>query len=244
MIRTVGLGKSFGQPVLRGLDLVVPKGTLYGLIGPGASGKSVVLKLLAGLVRPDVGQIFIEGQDTTKMGELALQKVRAGIGFQFQNNALFDYLNVGDNIAFPLRRLTSAGADEIRQRVAERLARVSLPGFEPRMPGGLSGGQRKRVGIARATITQSPLVLFDEPAAGLDPVTSRKIFDLIRDEQRATGATAVVVSSDLDNLLATVDRVGMILRGALVFDGTPDEARAATSPAVRQFVHGLTEGPL
>lgn len=244
MIRTVGLTKSFGQPVLRGLELHVPAGTLYGLIGPGASGKSVVLKLLAGLARPDTGQIFVDGVDTTRLGELKLQEVRAGIGFQFQNNALFDYLDVFSNIAFPLRRLTSASESEIAERVAERLARVSLPGFEKRMPGGLSGGQRKRVGIARATITRSPIVMFDEPAAGLDPVTSRKIFDLIQEEQRATRTTAVVVSSDLDNLLATVDRVGMILHGTLVFDGTPEQARAATHPAVRQFVHGLTEGPL
>lgn len=244
MIRAVGLTKSFGQPVLRGLDLHIPAGTLYGLIGPGAAGKSVVLKLLAGLLRPDGGRILLDGADTTTMGELALQKVRATIGFQFQNNALFDYLNVGDNIAFPLRRLTDTPPDEVRARVAERLERVSLPGFESRMPGGLSGGQRKRVGIARATITRAPVQFFDEPAAGLDPVTSRKIFDLIRDEQRASGSTTLVVSSDLDNLLATVERVGMVLNGNLVFDGTPEEARASTDPAVRQFVHGLTEGPL
>jgi phospholipid/cholesterol/gamma-HCH transport system ATP-binding protein len=162
----------------------------------------------------------------------------------FQNNALFDHLTVFDNIAFPLRRLYAPPEQEVTERVAERLACVSLSGFEERMPSGLSGGQKKRVGVARATVTRAPIVLYDEPAAGLDPVTSQKIFDLLRAEQRASSATVVMVSSDLDRLLTVTDRVGMMYRGELIFDGTTEEARSCQEPRVNQFVHGHTEGPL
>jgi phospholipid/cholesterol/gamma-HCH transport system ATP-binding protein len=178
------------------------------------------------------------------MSDLELQKFRLRFGMLFQNNALFDYLTVGENIAFPLRRLFDLPDDEIAERVAERLEVVSLPGFEDRLPAGLSGGQKKRVGVARATISRAEIVLYDEPAAGLDPVTSQRIFELLRNEQRAAGATVIMVSSDLDRLLTVTDRVGMLYRGRLVFDGTTEEAKASDEPMVRQFVHGLTEGPL
>jgi phospholipid/cholesterol/gamma-HCH transport system ATP-binding protein len=153
-------------------------------------------------------------------------------------------MTVADNIAFPLRRLTNLDERAIAERVEERLRCVALQGFGDRMPSGLSGGQKKRVGVARATITKSPIVLYDEPAAGLDPVTSQKIFDLLRSEQRTSGATVIMVSSDLDRLLTVTDRVGMMYRGQLIFDGTTEQAKATTEPRVRQFVHGLTEGPL
>ncbi len=230
--------------VLRHVTLEVPAGCLYGLIGPGAAGKSVVLKLLAGLLKPDRGEVIVDGEDITKLPEIALQAVRAKIGMLFQNNALFDHMTVAENIAFPLRRLYALPEDEIAARVSERLGCVSLPGFETRMPAGLSGGQKKRVGVARATVARAGIVLYDEPAAGLDPVTSQKIFELLRAEQRAAGATVVMVSSDLDRLLTVTDRVGMLYRGELIFDGTTEEARDAREPRVRQFVHGLTEGPL
>ncbi len=251
MITLRSIEKSFrpaggGPPnhVLRGVSLDVPKGCLYGLIGPGAAGKSVVLKLMVGLVKPDAGQVLVDGEDVTLASELDLQRIRLKFGMLFQNNALFDYMTVGDNIAFPLRRLTSLPENEIRARVAERLGHVALPGFETRLPAGLSGGQKKRVGVARATITQAQIVLYDEPAAGLDPVTSQKIFELLRQEQRESGATVVMVSSDLDRLLTVTDRVGMMYRGQLIFDGTTQEAKTSHEPRVRQFVHGLTEGPL
>ncbi|MDI3284442.1 ATP-binding cassette domain-containing protein [Polyangium sp. 15x6] len=245
LIRIEDITKSFGaRTVLRGVNLSIPRGCLYGLIGPGASGKSVLLKLITGLYRPDAGRILVEGQDVHGMSELELQKFRLRFGMLFQNNALFDYMTVGENIAFPLRRLFDLREDEIVERVSERLRVVSLPGFEDRLPAGLSGGQKKRVGVARATITKAEIVLYDEPAAGLDPVTSQRIFELLRDEQRAAGATVVMVSSDLDRLLTVTDRVGMLYRGRLVFDGTTEEAKTSDDPYVRQFVHGLTEGPL
>jgi len=245
MIRVEGLTKTFGgMPVLRGVDLTVPKGCLYGLIGPGASGKSVLLKMLTGLLRPDHGRVVIDGRDVHALGDLELQAFRLKFGMLFQNNALFDYLTVGENIAFPLRRLFNLTEDEIAVRVAERLKVVSLPGFEDRMPSGLSGGQKKRVGVARATVSQAEIVLYDEPAAGLDPVTSQRIFEMLRAEQRAAGATVVMVSSDLDRLLTVTDRIGMLYKGRLIFDGTTAEAQASPNAYVKQFVHGLTEGPL
>jgi phospholipid/cholesterol/gamma-HCH transport system ATP-binding protein len=244
VIRLEGITKSFDRPVLRGVNLSVPEGCLYGLIGPGASGKSVLLKVITGLIRPELGKVFVADRDVLSMTDLELQEFRKKFGMLFQNNALFDFMTVADNIAFPLRRLFDLSEDEIRARVAERLGCVSLPGFEDRLPSGLSGGQKKRVGVARATVSQAPIVLYDEPAAGLDPVTSQKIFNLLRDEQRASGSTVVMVSSDLDRLLTVTDRVGMMLRGRLIFDGTTEEAKASRDPYVHQFVHGIPEGPL
>ncbi len=245
MIRIESLTKVFdGMPVLRGVDLEVPHGCLYGLIGPGASGKSVLLKMITGLMRPDSGRVLVEDKDVHQMTELDLQAFRLKFGMLFQNNALFDYMTVGENIAFPLRRLFDLSEEEIAERIAERLRVVSLAGFEERMPSGLSGGQKKRVGVARATVSQAEVVLYDEPAAGLDPVTSQKIFELLRAEQRAANATVIMVSSDLDRLLTVTDRVGMLYRGRLIFDGTTEEAKGCSDPYVRQFVHGLTEGPL
>ncbi|WP_437627682.1 ABC transporter ATP-binding protein [Sorangium sp. So ce1151] len=245
MIQIEQLTKSFGgMPVLRGVDLDVPAGCLYGLIGPGASGKSVLLKMITGLLRPDRGRVVVDGKDVHALSDIELQTFRLRFGMLFQNNALFDYMTVGENIAFPLRRLYDLSEEEIEERVAERLRVVSLAGFEDRTPAGLSGGQKKRVGVARATIARGEIVLYDEPAAGLDPVTSQRIFDLLRAEQRAMNATVVMVSSDLDRLLTVTDRVGMLYRGRLIFDGTTEEAKASDDPRVKQFVHGLTEGPL
>ena len=239
-----GGGPATVNTVLRGITFEVPHGCLYGLVGPGAAGKSVLLKIVTGLLKPERGTVHVGGKDIPNATELELAALRLEIGMLFQNNALFDHLTVFDNVAFPLRRLTSLDEAEIAERVSERLARVNLPGFEDRMPSGLSGGQKKRIGVARATITRAPIVLYDEPAAGLDPVTSQKIFDLLRAEQKERGATVLMVSSDLDRLLPTTDRVGMIYRGELLFDGPTEAALRATEPHVRQFVHGLTDGPL
>lgn len=244
MIELRGIAKSFDRPVLREVHLRVPEGCLYGLIGPGASGKSVLLKIIVGLIRPDAGKVFIRGADIFGMSDLELQDFRKQIGMLFQNNALFDFMSVAENIAFPLRRLFDLPEPEIQQRIADRLGVVSMVGFGDRMPSGLSGGQKKRVGVARATVAQAPIVLYDEPAAGLDPVTSQKIFDLLRAEQRASGATVIMVSSDLDRLLTVTDRVGMMYRGRLIFDGTTEEAKTSSDPYVHQFVHGIPEGPL
>lgn len=242
-VRNVSL-RLKGKQVLRNIDLEIPDGVVYGLIGPGASGKSVLFKVMAGLLRPDEGEVSIDGARITELDDGQLAEVRKKIGMLFQNYALFDHMSVFENIAFPLRRLFSLSEREIAQIVAERLAHVSLSGFQERYPPGLSGGQKKRVGIARATAHRAPLVLYDEPTAGLDPVNSQKIYDLIRSEREAAGATAVVISSDVGGLLTIADHVAMLHRGELLFAGTAQGAKTSRIPAVRQFIEGLTEGPL
>lgn len=244
MIELRGLSKTFDRPVLSGVDIRIPDGCLTGLIGPGASGKSLVLKAICGLIRPDQGSVHVDGRDVLAMNALELGEYRKRIGMVFQNNALFDFMTVADNIAFPLRRLWSVDDAEVEYRVSERLERVGLRGFENRLPAGLSGGQKKRVAVARATVTNAPIVLYDEPAAGLDPVTSQRIFDLLREEQQRAKSTVVMVSSDVDRLLSVTDRVGMMHRGTVVFEGTTDEALRTNDPMVRQFLRGETEGPL
>ncbi len=244
MIRLKSVYKSFGRPVLRGVNLEVPEGCLYGLIGPGASGKSLTLKIIAGLVKPDAGRVWVGDHNVAELSGLELQRLQSSIGMLFQNNALFDFMTVAENIAFPLTRQFDLPKDEIDERVRERLKSVALSGFEERLPAGLSGGQKKRVGVARATIAKARLVIYDEPAAGLDPVTSQRIFELLRREQQSTGATVIMVSSDLDRLLTVTDRVGMMLHGRIVFEGTTEEAYASRDPYVHQFVHGESEGPL
>ena len=237
------LSLAFARPVLRGINLDIPRGCLYGLIGPGASGKSVLLKCVAGLLRPQAGEVRVLDQDVTELDEQGLSSLRQRMGMLFQNNALFDFMTVAENVGFPLRQ-RGAAEPQIRERVRERLACVGLSGFEDRLPSRLSGGQKKRVGVARATVAAAELVLYDEPAAGLDPVTSQRIFDLLRAEQRAAGTTVVMVSSDLDRLLPVTDRIGVLLEGKLVFDGSVDAARQSDDPAVRQFVTGSPDGPL
>jgi len=237
------LSVAFGHPILRGINLDIPRGCMYGLIGPGASGKSVLLKCLAGLLRAQAGEVRVLEQDVMKLDELGLSALRQRMGMLFQNNALFDFMTVAENIGFPLRQ-RGAKEPQIRERVLERLARVGLSGFEERLPARLSGGQKKRVGVARATVAAAELVLYDEPAAGLDPVTSQRIFDLLRAEQRAAGTTVVMVSSDLDRLLPVTDRIGVLLDGKLAFDGSVEAARESDNAAVRQFVTGSPDGPL
>lgn len=244
MIRLHGIQKAFERPVLSNIDLQVPEGTLTGLIGPGAAGKSLVLKTICALVVPDAGEVSVGGRDVLAMNPIELGEYRKGIGMVFQNNALFDFMTVGDNVAFPLRRLFDLDESEIEHRVSERLERVGLGGFEHRYPPGLSGGQKKRVAVARATVTTAPIVLYDEPAAGLDPVSSQRIFDLLREEQQRAKSTVIMVSSDIDRLLTVTDRVGMMHQGELVFEGTTAEAFASEDPVVRQFLRGEVEGPL
>ena len=243
LLRNVSL-RLKGAYVLRNIDLEIPQGGVFGLIGPGASGKSVLFKVMTGLLRPDEGEVHVDGDCLTGLGDIELGPIRKKIGMLFQNYALFDHMSVYENIAFPLRRLFDLSEAQIGEIVSERLHRVSLPGFENMYPPQLSGGQKKRVGIARATAQRAPIILYDEPTAGLDPVNSQKIYDLIRDEQRAQGTTAVVISSDVGGLLTVADRVAMMHRGSLLFAGTTAHAERSGIAAVHQFVHGLTEGPL
>lgn len=244
MIELANVCLELGRPILNNVSLRVPPGCLYGLVGPGAAGKSVLLKVITGLLTPQAGSVRVFEQEVLGLPEAELADLRRQIGMQFQNNALFDFMTVAENVAFPLRQLFDLSEQELGERVSERLGAVGLPGFEHRFPGALSGGQKKRVAVARATITEAKLVIYDEPAAGLDPVSSQKIFELLQREQERAGTTVVMVSSDLERLLSVTDRVAMMLAGHLVFDGTTAEALNSGDPYVHQFMHGFPEGPL
>ncbi len=245
MIRFSQVAKGFGHtPLLEQVDLHVPKGARWGLIGPGASGKTVLLKLMCGLLRPDRGEITVAGVALSKQREDELMALRMRIGMLFQNYALFDFMTVGDNVAFPLVRRGGLPDGEIKDRVARRLRAVGLAGSEHKFPSELSGGMKKRVGIARASIAQPDIVIYDEPTAGLDPVTTSKIYDLLKAEQDETGCTVVAVSSDVDALRGYAGRLAMLYKGRLRYDGEAAEIAQSNDPAVRQFITGSSEGPL
>jgi phospholipid/cholesterol/gamma-HCH transport system ATP-binding protein len=245
MIALDGIVKSFGaRPLLDGVSLRVARGETLGLIGPGAAGKSVLMKIVCGLVAPDAGTVQVDA---------------APIGMLFQNNALFDFMTVGENVAFPLLRASSAAEldrKEVRARVVERLRAVGLAGSEDKYPNQLSGGMRKRAALARAVIARPPICIFDEPTAGLDPVTTSKIYDLLRAERdggadprgggaRPRGATTIiVVSSDVDALRRFAPRIAMLHAARLRYDGDANSIADSDDPVVRQFVRGLLEGPL
>ena len=230
MIALGGVRKSFGaRPLLGGVDLAIARGETFGLIGTAGSGKSVLAKILCRLIAPDAGSVRVDA---------------APVGMLFQNNALFDFMTVGDNVAFPLVRQAQLSGDEIRARVAERLRAVGLAGSESKFPNELSGGMKKRAALARAVIARPPVCIFDEPTAGLDPVTTSKIYDLLRAERDTTGATVVVISSDVEALRAFAPRVGMLHDGTLRYDGSAAAIADSDDAVVRQFVRGALEGPL
>lgn len=245
MIRCEGVRKCFAQQVvLDNVDLHVSEGERIGIVGPAAGGKSVLLKILCGLLRTDTGLVSIDGEDTTHLSEAELMRIRSRIGMLFQNYALFDFMTVADNVAFPLVRAGGVEAEEIEVRVRDRLRAVGLAGSEKKMPGELSGGMKKRVGIARATIAHPPVLIYDEPTAGLDPVTTSKMYDLLLADQAEYGGTVVAVSSDVDALARFANSMAMLYEGKIIFQGPADSIREASNPVVRQFVRGDLEGPL
>jgi phospholipid/cholesterol/gamma-HCH transport system ATP-binding protein len=245
MILAADVHKGFGHtPLLSGVSLQIAAGHRYGIIGPPACGKSVLLKLFCGLLPVDRGTIHIDGTDITGLPERKLMPIRNRIGMLFQNYALFDFMSVFENVAFPLVRRGGLDDQQIAERVSARLRAVGLAGTEELMPSELSGGMKKRVGIARATIAKPDIVIYDEPTAGLDPVTTSKIFDLLRADQQETGATVVAVSSDVDAVARFTDTVAMLYQGQLRYQGPSASLRDADDPVVRQFVRGELEGPL
>lgn len=245
MIQLADVHKGFGStPLLQGVTMHVERGRRHGIIGPPACGKSVLLKLCCGLFPVDRGRIAIDGTDITTLRETELMPIRNRIGMLFQNYALFDFMTVFDNVAFPLVRRDGLAPAEIAERVSARLRAVGLAGTEELMPSELSGGMKKRVGIARATIARPDIVIYDEPSAGLDPVTTSKIFDLLLADQQETGATVIAVSSDVDALIRFTDTVAMIYQGQVRHQGPAASLRDADDPVVRQFVRGELEGPL
>lgn len=239
MIRCEGLTLRFGRnTVLDAVDFTVPTGQTLGLIGAGGAGKSCVLKLICGLLAPSSGRIWVDDDEVTALDETALMAVRGRIGMVFQNYALFDFLDVGDNIGFPLVQQGRHTPEVIRERVARRLAQVSLPGIERRMPSDLSGGMKKRVCLARAIVHDPPIMLCDDPTAGLDPVTTNRIFLLLKQLQRENGATAIIVSHEVGYLRPICDQFLMLDHGKVIFRGTAAEGLAHTDARVRQFMSG------
>ena len=239
MIRVEGLRKSFhGQPVLRGVDLEVPDGSITVIIGRSGGGKSVFLKHLIGLLRPDSGRIEVDGVDLTRLRGEALDQVRKRYGVVFQGGALFDSMSCRDNVAFPLREKSRLTWGEIVGRVDTALERVGLAGIGDKYPEEVSGGMRKRVAIARALVTEPEIVFFDEPTTGLDPVLVNTIHRLIQELHRRSRFTAVMVSHEIPEIFELADRVGMLHEGQIVAIGSPDAIQASANPIVQQFIRG------
>ncbi len=237
IIRFEHVRKAFGDlVVLEDLSLDVAAGETTVIIGPSGTGKSVFLKLLVGLLAPDSGRIWVTGVDVTRAREPEMREVRKRLGMMFQEGALFDSMTVGDNVAFPLRRHTRMKPARIREVVADRLRRVGLPGIEDKMPAELSGGMRRRVGLARAIVMDPEIVLFDEPTSGLDPITSDSVDDLIAEMKASLGITFVVISHDIVGTFRIADRLGMLYKGRLIAWGTPEQVKHSRDPVVRQFL--------
>lgn len=231
--------KSFnGLPVHRGINLSIWEGEIMSLLGGSGSGKSVLLKELIGLMRPDRGDIIVFGKNVTYMREDELIQLREHVGLLFQGAALFDSLTVAENIAYPLREHLRLTEQEIQRRVEEKLQLVGLRGIESKMPAELSGGMKKRVGLARAIATEPDIILYDEPTTGLDPMTAQRINELIVELQRKLGVTTIVVTHDLHCVRTVSDRIAMLHDGKIVTVGTWEELAASRIQTVQDFIRG------
>jgi phospholipid/cholesterol/gamma-HCH transport system ATP-binding protein len=239
-IRVRGLNKTFGpQHVLRGIDLDVERGRTNIIIGGSGQGKSVLMKHLMGLLRPDAGQIWVDGVDVVPLTDAEMGKLRRKFGMVFQYAALFDSMNVVENIAFPLLERYKLSRAEIMERVRDLLERLDLAkvdGIERKIPPELSGGQRKRVGLARALIDRPEILLYDEPTTGLDPVATKNVDEMIRRTADDFGVTSVVISHDMASTFRIGDRISMLHEGKIVVSGTAPEVLASRHPALREFV--------
>jgi phospholipid/cholesterol/gamma-HCH transport system ATP-binding protein len=238
-IRFENIEKAFGDnQVYKGLDLDILKGETMTIIGGSGTGKSVMLKMLLGLIEEDRGNIFFDGLEVFKLDNKALIAMRKRIGMLFQGAALFDSLTVKENIAYPLREHFDYDEDKISQIVAEKLEVVGLEGKEEMMPSDLSGGMKKRVGLARAIATDPEVILYDEPTTGLDPTNTNRIDDLIRDMQRKFKVTSIVVTHDMASAFRVSDRLALIYNKKIEFVGTVDEVKNSKHEIVKQFING------
>jgi len=245
MIKIVDLHKSFGtKPVLGGVDLEIETGETMVIIGQSGSGKSVLLKHLIGILKPDKGEIFIDGLEITRLGEEGLQRITKKFGMLFQASALFDSLTVGENVSFGLERYTDHSPAEIKRIVAESLNKVGLNDIEGLMPFELSGGMRKRVGLARAIAYRPEIILYDEPSTGIDPIRADAINDLINELKRDLCVTSVVITHDMVSSYKVADRIAMLYEGRIIEIGTPAEIQASSNPIIQQFIHGRAHGPI
>lgn len=233
------LNITFGtHTVLDNIDLDVYKGETLAVLGPSGTGKSTVLRSMIGLLEPDGGQIFIQGEDVSGLDEDGWNRLRMKMGMVFQYSALFDFLTVGENVAFGLRQHTDKSNEEIQDIVTQMLDLVGLPGTQDLYPAELSGGMKKRVGLARAIAVNPEIVLYDEPTAGLDPIMSRNISRLIKKTQEQLHVTSVLVTHDMQSAFYAADRVAMLYEGHIVAIGTAEEMKNSTNPIVKAFIEG------
>jgi phospholipid/cholesterol/gamma-HCH transport system ATP-binding protein len=245
VIKLTNVHKSFGpQKVLDGLDLSIPAGQITAIIGPSGEGKSVLIKHMIGLLKPDSGTIEVDGESILGLRRQQLNRVREKFGMLFQGAALFDSMNVFENVAFPLREKTKLSKDEIRARVLSALEDVGLKNVERKFTDELSGGMKKRVGLARALLLNPKIILFDEPTTGLDPIIKRAIHQLIRDTHAKFGFTAVIVSHEIPAIFDIAQNVAMLYKGKILQFGSADEIRTSSHPVVRQFISGDLDGPI
>jgi len=226
-----------GQQVLKGVNLSVYKGELLAVIGVSGGGKSVLLKHIVRLMKPDCGAIIIDGKDIAVLAESRLNPIRSKFGVLFQSGALFDSINVYDNVAFPLRERTKMTAEQVRQKVLSVLEDVGLSGMERKYPAEMSGGMKKRVALARAIVDDPEIVFFDEPTTGLDPVLKNAIHSLIKENHRKYGYTGLIISHEIPDIFDVADRVAMLHEGRIIFEGAPDEIMSCDIPEVRAFIH-------
>lgn len=240
MIRLANVCKVYdGKYALRDINLNIKKGETLAVIGGSGSGKSTLLQLLVGLIRPDSGEIYIGGQETTKLTEKELDKVRLNMGMVFQYSALFDSMTVGENVAFGLREHKHLPEAEIQRIIREKLDLVGLPGVENKLPGELSGGMKKRVGLARAIAFEPEIIFYDEPSSGLDPITTTKIDELIVDMQHKLGVTSVVVTHDMASACRIADRIAMVYEGELIAVDTVKQFQELQDERVQAFFKTL-----
>ncbi|MBF0533325.1 MAG: ABC transporter ATP-binding protein [Candidatus Omnitrophica bacterium] len=245
MIEITNLCKSFGNKiVLNRLNLTVREGETKVIIGRSGAGKSVLLKNIMGILRPDSGSIKVFGREVTQLKDKDYNDLRLKMGLVFQGGALFDSMNVAQNVAFVLNEFRSPSPQVVKQKVKDCLALVGLNDVESLMPSELSGGMKKRVSLARVLCMEPRIILYDEPTAGVDPITADAINHLIIEMRDKLGVSSIVVTHDMNAAYKIADAIGMFYHGQIIAEGTPEEIRATTHPVVKQFIHGLAQGPI
>jgi phospholipid/cholesterol/gamma-HCH transport system ATP-binding protein len=245
MIQLSGVTKQFGQnAVLQGVDLAVSAGENVVIIGGSGTGKSVILKHIIGLMQPDSGRVVIDGDDLSALSAAALTDVRRKFGMLFQGAALFDSLSVWENVGFGLKAHSQRSDAEIREVARQKLALVGLKGIEDRMPADLSGGMKKRVGLARAIAMDPKIILYDEPTTGLDPIMSDVINHLISEMNQRLSVTSVTITHDMKSAYQIADKIAMLYHGKILEVGSPEAIQNSPNPVVQQFIHGHAEGPI
>jgi phospholipid/cholesterol/gamma-HCH transport system ATP-binding protein len=244
-IRVVNLQKSFGENhVLRGVHLEIQQGESMVVIGGSGSGKTVLIKCIIGLIRPDGGEIYVDGLEITSLNERRLNEVRKKFGMLFQGGALFDSMKVWENVGFGLRQQTRLGEEEIRRIATEKLRLLGLKDVEDLMPAELSGGMKKRVSLARAIALEPEMLLYDEPTTGIDPVVADAINELIIQMREKLNVTSIAITHDMKSAYKIGDRIAMLYQGKIIEVGTPDDIKNSPNPIVQQFIQGKSEGPI